>query len=497
MTHDAKNLAIDPRTPVLIGAGVISQRLEDPLAAVEPIELMIRAARASGDDAGVLEALAGVERVYVPHGRWAYRNPGRLIGEAIGATNPTTISALPGISQQTLLSDAASVIDAGEIRSALVVGGEAGHRLLRARVEGVQLTDTPCEDEPDELLVPGADIIPDYEQQAGLGVMPVGYYALIDSAWRRARGLNIETHRDRMADRYHAFSTMGAKNPNGWAADIVSAAAVRDGRMLAFPYTKHHVSDWNVDQASALLLTSVAEAQRLGVDPSRWLFPQALIEANHMVNITARADLDRCVGAEIAGRAALAAAGCTVDDLDLIELYSCFPVAIDTYAVGLGLDDSTPPDRLSFTGAMPFAGGPFNNFVLHTTAQLAHRLRGIPNGRGLVSTVSGVLTKQGIAVWGRQPNPSGFQFADVTAETVAATEVRDVAIGYGGLAVTVATTVMHGRAGPERGIAIVDLPDGRRSIVSTSDAATMETMQRDETCGRHVEIADGVLRFAS
>jgi acetyl-CoA C-acetyltransferase len=494
MSTGGSNQPIDPRTPILVGAGVISQRVDDPLAAEEPLQLMIRAAVASGVDSGVRDALGGVERIAVPHGRWAYRNPGRLIGEAIGAVNPTTISAMPGISQQTLLSDAALAIEAGEITTALVVGGEAGYRLLRARIEGAQLTDTSSDDEPDQLLVPGADIIPDYEQQAGLGVMPVGYYALIDSAWRRAHGLDIETHRDQIAARYHAFSQMAAINADGWATKVVPADEIRNGRMLAFPYTKHHVSEWNVDQASALLLMSVGEAQRLGVDPTRWLFPQAFSEANHMVNITARRDLHRCVGAEIAGRAALTAAACDVEDLDLIELYSCFPVAFDAFAAGLGLEGA-PPERLSFTGAMPFAGGPFNNFVLHTTAQLAHRLRANPTGRGLVSTVSGVLTKQGIAVWSRQPNPNGFQFVDVTDETIAATRVCDVAVSYEGFAVTVATTVMHGRQGPERGVAIVDLADGRRSIASTADPATMAMMQREETCGRSVEIIAGTLHF--
>ncbi|MDQ1520009.1 MAG: hypothetical protein QOI55_1082, partial [Actinomycetota bacterium] len=42
---------VDPRTPVVVGVGQISQR-DDPDRARPPIELFEDAARAAGDDAG-------------------------------------------------------------------------------------------------------------------------------------------------------------------------------------------------------------------------------------------------------------------------------------------------------------------------------------------------------------------------------------------------------------------------------------------------------------
>lgn len=483
---------IDPNTPVLVGVGLIMQREDDPLKAREPLALMIDAALAAGVDAGADEALSGVERILVPVGRWRYRNPGKLIGEAIGAENAMPVSALPGVSQQTLISDACTQIARGEVSKALVVGGEAGHRLLRARIQGVEVQDTESTDLADIVLKPEDEMLPDYEKKTGLGQMPVGYYAIIDSALRFARGRGIEDHRDDLASLYSRFSTIAAENPHAWSPRAVDPAVIRThsekNSMVAFPYTKLHNAQWNVDQASALLFCSAAEAARLGIAREKWVFPQVFTEANHMVNLTARHDLHRCLGAEAAGKAAFEAAGKTPDDLDFLELYSCFPVAVESYAYEVGVPDTID---WTFTGAMPFAGGPFNSFVLHATAQLADHIRRKPGSLGMVTTVSGVLTKQGFALWGADPNPNGYQFIDVTDQVAQAARPRGVVPDYQGPAVIAGYTVIYERKKPHRGVAVVDLPGGQRSIAATEDAKLMAAMEREEFCGRQVTLADG------
>jgi acetyl-CoA C-acetyltransferase len=486
-------MELDPRTPVLVGAGLVTQREEDPQAADEALALMIRATHAAGLDAGTLALLSGIERAYVPIGRWQYRNPGRLVATAVGSPTATSVSALAGVSQQTILSAAATAIASGEITTALVVGGEAGHRLQRAHATGLVLVDTVSTDLADVVMKPHDPMLPDYEQATGLGSMPVGYYAILESAWRHAAGVGTDRRRDDIATRYHRFSKIAAANPHGWDDDVVAADTIRNERMLAFPYTTHHVSNWSVDQASALLICSVSEAQRLGIHRSKWVFPHVFTEANHMVNITARGDLHRCVGAEMAAHATLEAAGCTAADLDFVELYSCFPVAVDVFAAALGIADHA---GMSFTGGMPFAGGPFNNFVLHATAQLAHQLRTTPGGRGLITTVSGVLTKQGVAIWGTDPSPTGYTSIDVTPATAAATEERTVDPQYRGRATIAGYTRLHRRGGaPPRGVAVLDLPNGQRSIASTDDDSTLAAMEREELCGRSVNVVDRVFEL--
>ena len=61
-----------------------------------------------------------------------------------------------------------------------------------------------------------------------------------------------------------------------------------------------------------------------------------------------------------AARELLALAGTGVDELAHVDLYSCFPSAVEVAAaeIGLGLDR-----QLTVTGGLSFAGGPWNNYV--------------------------------------------------------------------------------------------------------------------------------------
>jgi len=490
-------VSIDPNTPVLVGVGLVQQKEEDPLRAKEPIALMIEAAQATGVDAGASDLLRELDNIYVPVGRWRYRNPGKLIGDGVGAKNVKSISALPGVSQQTIISDACTSIAKGEISKAMVVGGEAGYRLLRAQIAGVELQDVVSTELADVVLKPHDEMQPTYEKDSGLGQMPVGYYAIIDNAFRHAHGMSIDERRDQMAALYSGFSEIAAINSQGWndapyTADFIREHSAKNS-MLAFPYTKLHNSSWNIDQASALLFCSAGEAERLGVPRDKWVFPQVFTEANHMINLTARDALHRCPGAELAGRAAFKAADMKPEELDFLELYTCFPIAQDVYAAESGI-----PRELdwSFTGAMPFAGGPFNSFVLHATGQLAEHIRGKAGSRGMVTTVSGVLTKQGFAIWGAEPSPNGYQFIDVTPEVEKTAKRREVVPGYEGDAKVAGYTVMYERKEPKRGIVIVDLPDNKRSIAFTEDNEAIAAMEAEEICGQHVELRDGRFRFA-
>ena len=83
----------------------------------------------------------------------------------------------------------------------------------------------------------------DLEGQRGLS-MPVELFAIIESALRYDRGLDVETHRDRVARLYSAFSEIAAANPHAWRREPMRAEEIRDATaknaMLAFPYTKRH-----------------------------------------------------------------------------------------------------------------------------------------------------------------------------------------------------------------------------------------------------------------
>ena len=64
---------MNPNTPVIVGIAHVDQRDADPGCAEEPFDLMLRAVRQSGEDAGIPNLLPSSIRVI--RGLWPYRNP--------------------------------------------------------------------------------------------------------------------------------------------------------------------------------------------------------------------------------------------------------------------------------------------------------------------------------------------------------------------------------------------------------------------------------------
>lgn len=477
------------RTPVLVGVGVATQREEDFRRALEPMDLMLQAVQAAGSDTGSAASLAGAQWIAVPRGRWTYTNPAGAIARAVGATQATTVLTSVGVLQQTLIGAACARIAAGEAHTTLVAGSDAGWRLLRAQIAGEKATERSEQGAPHEFWEPKDELRHPVERRAGLQ-MPVGLYAIMESAWRHAQGWSVQEHRDRLAQLYEGFSRVAAANPHAWLRREIGAAEIRDASernpMQAFPYTRLHCSSWNVDQAAALLFCSEQRAQELGIPRSRWVYPLASTESNHMLAVSARARLHECIGARVAGNAALDAAGLQPRDVDLVDLYSCFPIAVQTYAQALGLPASRP---LTLTGGMSFAGGPYNNYELQATARAAELLRAGQGRTALVSCVSGVLTKQAFGLWGLHALRGGFVHADVTQEVAAQTPAREVLDTYSGPARIAGCTVLHGRGSPPRAVVLVDVPDGQRALATSEDAGWLARLQQEECVGRDVRVA--------
>ena len=482
-------MTLSDRIPVLVGVGVATQREDDFRQALDPMALMLWAVQAAGRDTGRAAALRGVQWIAVSRGRWAYTNPSGAIARAIGANEATTVLTSVGVLQQTLIGAACARIAHGTAHTTLVAGSDAGYRLLRAQLAGEEMEEHSEQGAPDEFWAPENELRHPVELRAGLQ-MPVGLYAIMDSARRHAKGWTVAQHRQQLAERYAEFSRIAAANPHAWSRRELQPKDIRDASernpMQAFPYTRAHCSSWNVDQSSALLFCSELRASELGIPRSRWVYPLASTESNHMLPVSARAQLHACAGARIAGQAALDGAGLGAEDVDLVDLYSCFPIAVESYAEALGLSPGRP---LTLTGGMSFAGGPYNNYELQATARAAELLR---EGRGrtaLVSCVSGVLTKQGFGLWGREVPRNGFVYADVSDEVASRTEVREVLDSYSGPARVAGHTVLHGRGKPPRGVLLVDTPAGQRAMATTEDPGWIARLQEEDDVGRDVQVA--------
>jgi acetyl-CoA C-acetyltransferase len=484
-------VTLDPRTPVLVGVGAIAQREEDPARAREPLDLMIAALERAAEDAGARALLERADSVRAPRGFWDYPDPCRLVAERFGAANARTEIAELGILQTTLLARAAADIVAGRADVVLVTGAEARYRALRAKITGVDAPLTrQAATTPDSVLRPHAPILSPPELKAGL-FLPVSQYAMIENALRAAEGISIEKHRDEVASLWAGYAAVATTNPDAWSREPVDAATIADPQrnpMHAFPYGKLHCSQWNVDQAAGLILCSVATAQSLGIPRARWVFPLATADANQMIPFTERRALHRCAGFAKAAERVFAHTQRSIADVAHREIYSCFPVAVRIQVREIGIDDDRP---LTVTGGMAFAGGPVNNFVLQALVRMAQVLRNDRGALGLVTAVSGILTKQGVSLWSSEPGGAPFAHDDATAETERETEGSELAQGAEGSGTIASYTVLYEGGAPKRAVLLCDLDDDRRTLVLSDDAALVATATTDELCGRALRIGPG------
>ncbi len=483
--------ALDSRTPVIAGVGVASQHLDEPGAGSEALELMITAAHNAGGDSGARSILREVQRVAVPHGSWGYPDPSRAIAARIGAPNAQSVLVQVGIPQQKLLNDAYLAIRSGTLDVAMVVGGEAARRATLARRAEVPLVDSTQDTTPDDFQVPTDEIISRVEIEGGLG-SAMAPFALIDSALRAREGQPIEQQRDDIAALYAGFNRVAGTFEHAAFPEPLTAEFIRDpspkNRPYAFPYNKHHCAQMNVDQAAAIIVCTLEAAIRLGVEPDQIVFPLVGLESSHCVTLSRRGEMHRWQALEVLGRAAAAHLGHPLSDLDLVEIYSCFPAAIRVGQRELGFPlDGVP----TITGGEPFAGGPWNSFVLQMTAAMVERVRAERGKRGLVTTVSGLLNKPGIGVYSTDPGDQPMLVGDLAEEARAATPVVEASSGHTGAATVAAVTVAYEGMDPARVVVVGDRPDGTRFLASCADAEVAKRATVEELVGTTIDV-DGV-----
>src|SRR5918993_1214690 len=121
-------MPLDPRTPVLVGAGQWSNRVDRGDPPVEPVEMMAEALRRAATDSGASGDLLGAAeavRVVSTFSR-RYRNAARLVAGRIGATpRDEALSPIGGNVPQALINRACLDIAAGDADVVAICGGEA------------------------------------------------------------------------------------------------------------------------------------------------------------------------------------------------------------------------------------------------------------------------------------------------------------------------------------------------------------------------------------
>jgi acetyl-CoA C-acetyltransferase len=309
-----------------------------------------------------------------------------------------------------------------------------------------------------------------------LGVAATAY-ALLDDAHRIRSGTSMAAHRDQISTLWARFSEVASRNPYAWDRAARAAAQIReptpDNRMIAFPYPKAMVANNTVDQASAVILCSLAAARAAGIATDRLVFPHVVTSAHETWQAVNRRELDEAPALAAAGHGALNHCGITVDDLDHIDLYACFPAIVAMSARALGLDLTRP---LTITGGLGFAGAPMANSSGQAIAAMVALLRE-GGGWGLVHANGGIATKHAFGIYSAQPPE---RFARIDAQADAHLDPRPTAgPHWSGDGAVEAATVAFDREGPTYIVAAIRTPDGGRAFVRSTDADLLTVAMSD------------------
>ena len=486
------------RRPSIAGAAQLVQRVEDPRDALEPLALMDRTIRMAAEDAGAPKLVESLDAIYVPRGLWRYGDPGRLLAQQLGSPGARTgLGMISGHIVQVLVNRACQEIAAGRADVIAIAGAESEHSKRRLAREGLPPGwDDDRPGEPDDTF--GETKLGNLPQERAAGITDaVSCFSLCETSLRHSLGEEPAAHRRRISELYARMSQIAERNPHAWIRRAISAEEIRtptpENRMVGYPYTKLMTSNIAVDQGAALILCSAEAADRFAIPNDKRVYLRAATEMNHTIPLSERDVLHRHPGQQIAGRRVLELAGKSAEALDYVDLYSCFPFAVQAGAEALGIGLDPVP---SLTGGMTFAGGPFANYVLQTKATLVEKLRADPGSSGAIGSVGGYFGHFSYGVYSSEPGEgSAPKIEDVSAE-FAALPRRAYVDDFQGSARIEAYSVAVRPAGPMRATFSALDEGGRRVWARSEDMALMEALLADEeACGREATIRDGIADF--
>ena len=488
--------------PVLVGCGQITQREPDPAAALSPMELTTAAARQAAEDSGAGDALLrALDTIIVmrsfsdtswrftcPFGR--YTNPPKSLANRLDASAARRlIYSFPGGNMpQWCITQLSQMVTRGEVEAALLAGGEALSTQKAAQRAGLELDwseDAGGEPEQWGVETRGWNDVEDRHRMAGA----IFAYPLFENGIRGHLGHTIPEHLHAMGELFERFAAVAAANPladrrDGYSADEIATVGPKNP-YIGFPYTKLMNANAFIDQAAAVILTSAAKARALGIPESKWVYLHGCADAYDHWYISDRHDFHSSPAMRTVASEAFEMAETDLDEIDAIDLYSCFPSAIQIACqeMGIALDD---PRGLTITGGLPYFGGPGNNYVTHSIAEMMNRVRAKPGAKGLVTANGNYVTKQSAGIYSTEPpgkpfapkDPAVYQAAINADKGATATEVAN------GRARIETYTVMHDRKGPSYSILFGRLDDDRRFIANTAaDPALLQDMEERDYLG--------------
>jgi acetyl-CoA C-acetyltransferase len=495
---------LDDSTPILVGAGQFVEKDVHPFHAHPPMGIAAEAAKAAIADTGVGAAVVSAidtvmvtrifpdcfanDRVSNIFGR--AQNPPRAVARRIGANPKHAIyGTIGGNTPQKAVNEMAQRISEGDIEVALLTGSEAINTAQKAVRQGIALNWHEEDSGSLEDRGLGERMSTDHELAHGLS-SPIFVYPLFENAIRAQLGNTIEQHLLAMGELFEPFSKVAAANPFAFygtpRSAIELATVTPENRIIGFPYPKWMNAMDSVNQGAALVLTSVGKARQLGINPKKWVFLHGCGEADDKIMVTDRVNYYSSPALKLNSQKAFEMAGSDIDEIQYIDIYSCFPSAVEVACDALGI--STNDKRgLTLTGGLPFFGGPGNNYSMHAIAALLPLLRQNPSAKGLISANGGRLTKHATGIYSCEPivgkwqreAPAAYQSELDKMPSPRFTQTPD------GIGIVQTYTVACDRSGPVRAIVVGRLEDGQRFLANTpDDSRFLQDFMNEEQLGR-------------
>jgi len=493
---------IDPRIPVLVGVAQYTDRDGAPQAALAPPDMLARVGNAALSDSGgrdiavdtlaVIRLFADTRQEYrlsdsaysnLPRSmaRRMEQDPTRLIYGPVGGNTP-----------QMLVNMFAEEILQGTIDVAMVAGCEALRSQANAKKTGLALDWSEDAGEAPETLGREPGFASPHETAHGIE-LPVNVYPLFENALGAHYGRTPSEHRWKIGELMARFTQVAAANPYA-ALPIARSAAelitpTEANRYIGYPYTKYLNSNMFVDQAAAVLLMACEAADRAGVPDSKRVYLHGCADTHEKIFVSDRVDYHSSPAIRVGAAHALAQAGIFTAALDHIELYSCFPAAVEIAAdmIGIAQDD---PRGLTLTGGLPYFGGPGNNYSTHGIAETVARCRSRPGSMGLVFANGGYLTKHSFGVYSTTPDQDWERVDPATyqreIDAMPAPAFTEKPSGVGRIETH---TVVHERGRPAFAILIGRLDDGRRFLAQAHER--LDALIDSPVVGRQIAVTPG------
>ena len=475
--------------PVLVGCAQLTRHWHDDEQRLDPLGLMERAVDAAIADSTSAALKGAIDAVWTLNTlSWSYADAPGTLAQRLGISATDRLyTGVGGNGPQALVNRACRELATGRRRAVVIAGAEAACSSQRAAKAGRELgwprIESPVHIHGDERMgASAAEFAYDL-------TLPAQMYPLIESTLRARAKRTPAAHQEFLGLLCARFADVAARNPHAWFRTAHSAEEIATptphNRMVGYPYTKLMNAIFAVDQAAALIVTTEAEAVRLGIDRARWVYPMGGASLNDVWHVTERPRLDESPAIRAASRAALAQAGLAADDVGMFDIYSCFPSAVQLAcdALGISVED---PRGLTVTGGLPYFGGPGNNYSTHAIATVIEAIRRAPHTTALVTALGWYATKHSVGVYGSRPG-SGAWDRDLASEQAAidATALPPPLDAHDGQVTVEAFVVRHGRDGePRAGMMLARTARGERVLAAMeADAHALSELEESEVVG--------------